>query len=346
MKLIQSIKQKIGEDEDAALLSNVFVEAFGFREYGIGVGRGKAADTSFPSLPKLRDEIAADRPELFRQKLQACCIIYDFTVESNLKNKESKRQTLLEMVEFVNSSRAAFQDSLIPEIVKMVGCNIFRALPLKDRSFVCLGDDEEEPMLEKAWPHLQIVYEFFLRFVVSNEIDPKVAKTSLNVDFVAQMMELFDSDDPRERDYLKTILHRIYGKFMSLRAFIRRAIQQTFYKVLYEGDVYNGVGELLEIMGSIINGFALPLKEEHKDFLVRALVPLHKLKFLGGFHQQLSYCMAQYVTKDPRLAHAIISALLRYWPTTITSKQVLFLNELEELLELTKAPEFIQMQDL
>ena len=23
----------------------------------------------------------------------------------------------------------------------------------------------EEPMLEKAWPHLQIVYEFFLRFV-------------------------------------------------------------------------------------------------------------------------------------------------------------------------------------
>jgi len=310
-----------------------------------GAGRGKAADTSFPSLPKLRDEIAADRPELFRQKLQACCIIYDFTVESNLKSKESKRQTLLEMVEFVNSSRAAFQDSLIPEIVKMVGCNIFRALPLKDRSFVCLGDDEEEPMLEKAWPHLQIVYEFFLRFVVSNEIDPKVAKTSLNVDFVAQMMELFDSDDPRERDYLKTILHRIYGKFMSLRAFIRRAIQQTFYKVLYEGDMYNGVGELLEIMGSIINGFALPLKEEHKDFLVRALVPLHKLKFLGGFHQQLSYCMAQYVTKDPRLAHAIISALLRYWPTTITSKQVLFLNELEELLELTKAPEFIQMQE-
>ncbi|KAG2294294.1 hypothetical protein Bca52824_040963 [Brassica carinata] len=36
--------------------------------------------------------------------------------------------------------------------------------------------------------------------------------------------------------------------------------------------------ELLEILGSIINGFALPLKEEHKFFLVRALVPLHKAK--------------------------------------------------------------------
>ena len=39
--------------------------------------------------------------------------------------------------------------------------------------------------------------------------------------FVCQMLELFDSEDPRERDYLKTILHRIYGKFMSLREYIR-----------------------------------------------------------------------------------------------------------------------------
>jgi len=29
-----------------------------------------------------------------------------------------------------------------------------------------------------------------------------------------RVLELFDSEDPRERDYLKTILHRIYGKFM------------------------------------------------------------------------------------------------------------------------------------
>eukprot|EP00913_Durusdinium_trenchii_P010450 g9797.t1 len=212
----------------------------------------------------------------------------------------------------------------------------------------------EEPTLERAWPHLQIVYEFFLRFVVSNEIDPKVAKASLNAEFISQMMELFDSDDPRERE------RWLWGcgdggmghfKFMTLRAFIRRSIQQTFYKVMYENDMYNGVGELLEIMGSIINGFALPLKEEHKetfqrqDFLVRALIPLHKLKFLSSFHQQLSYCMSQYVTKDPRLSLPIVSAMLRFWPTTITSKQVLFLNELEELLELTKPPEFIVMQD-
>lgn len=48
--------------------------------------------------------------------------------------------------------------------------------------------------------------------------------------FVFQLLELFDSEDPRERDFLKTILHRIYGKFLGLRAYIRRQINNIFYR--------------------------------------------------------------------------------------------------------------------
>lgn len=38
---------------------------------------------------------------------------------------------------------------------------------------------------------------------------------------------------------------------------------------------------------SIINGFALPLKEEHKMFLIRVLLPLHKVKSLSVYHPQV-----------------------------------------------------------
>jgi serine/threonine-protein phosphatase 2A regulatory subunit B' len=31
---------------------------------------------------------------------------------------------------------------------------------------------------------------------------------------------------------------------------------------------HNGIAELLEIFGSIVNGFTLPLKDEHKAFLM------------------------------------------------------------------------------
>ena len=68
------------------------------------------------------------------------------------------------------------------------------------------------------------------------------------------MLELFDTEDPRERDLLKTILHRVYGKFLGLRAFIRKQINNIFLRFVYEVEKFNGVAELLEILGSIING--------------------------------------------------------------------------------------------
>jgi len=295
----------------------------------------------------LREAPLAQRADLFRKKMQACTQVFDFNYETHQKEKEGKRQMLLEIVEYVNNTRNCFNESLMQDVVTMVGANIFRALPTKDQTVMSIYDPEEgEPSLERAWPHLQIVYEFCLRFVVSNDTDPKIAKRFVDQNFVLKLLELFDSEDPRERDYLKTILHRIYGKFMALRSFIRRAIQHAFFKVIYECDIHGGVGELLEILGSIINGFALPLKEEHKDFLIKALIPLHKVKSLATFHQQLSYCMAQYVEKDPRLAYDIIMSMLKFWPISITSKQVLFINELEETLELTQPPEFYRMQDI
>jgi hypothetical protein len=46
----------------------------------------------------------------------------------------------------------------------------------------------------------------------------------------AQLLDLFESEDPRERDLLKTILHRVYGKMLALRVHIRRLINNIFFK--------------------------------------------------------------------------------------------------------------------
>ncbi|XWS63799.1 hypothetical protein CRYUN_Cryun06bG0133100 [Craigia yunnanensis] len=124
------------------------------------------------------------------------------------------------------------------------------------------------------------------------------------------------------------------------RPFIRKAINNIFFRFIFETEKHNGIAELLEILGSIINGFVLPLKEEHKVFLVRVLIPLHKPKCLAMYHQQLSYCIMQIVEKNCKLADTVIRGLLKYWPITNSSKEVMFLNELEEVLEATQPPEF------
>lgn len=203
--------------------------------------------------------------------------------------------------------------------------------------------EEDEPMLEPAWPHLQVVYEFFLRFVESSEFQTSLAKRYINPPFVLQLLELFDSEDPRERDFLKTTLHRIYGKFLNLRAFIRRSINHVFFMFIYETERFNGIAELLEILGSIINGFALPLKEEHKVFLARVLVPLHKVHSLALYHPQLAYCVVQFLEKDASLTTVVVMGLLRYWPKTNSPKEVMFLNETEEILDAVEPNEFTKI---
>lgn len=113
--------------------------------------------------------------------------------------------------------------------------------------------------------------------------------------------------------------------------------------VILKQEHHNGISELLEILGSIINGFALPLKEEHKTFLAQVLMPLHKAKCLSVYHPQLAYCVVQFLEKDPCLAEKVITSLLRYWPKVHSPKEVMFLNELEEILDVIEPTEFTKV---
>lgn len=79
---------------------------------------------------------------------------------------------------------------------------------------------------------------------------------------------------------------------------------------------------MINIIFSIINGFALPLKNEHKQFLVKVLIPLHKVKCLSLYHAQLAYCVVQFIEKDSSLTESVIRGLLKYWPKTCSLKEV------------------------
>uniref|UniRef100_A0A8C7TEG2 Serine/threonine protein phosphatase 2A regulatory subunit n=1 Tax=Oncorhynchus mykiss TaxID=8022 RepID=A0A8C7TEG2_ONCMY len=271
--------------------------------------RYQSSQVELTPLPLLKDAPVAELHNLFCKKLQQCCVLFDFLdCVADLKGKEIKRAALNELVESVATSRGVLIEPLYPEAIKMISVNIFRTLPPSENPE--FDPEEDEPTLEASWPHLQLVYEFFLRFLESPDFQPSMAKRYVDQKFVLQLLELFDSEDPREREYLKTILHRVYGKLLGLRAYIRKQINNIFL--------------------SIINGFALPLKSEHKQFLVRVLIPLHTAKSLSIFHAQVSH---------------IIRGLLKYWPKTCTQKEVMFLGEIEEILDVIEPSQFIRVQE-
>jgi serine/threonine-protein phosphatase 2A regulatory subunit B' len=44
--------------------------------------------------------------------------------------------------------------------------------------------EEDEPILEAAWPHLQVVYELFLRFIESPDFNANSAKKYIDQRFI------------------------------------------------------------------------------------------------------------------------------------------------------------------
>jgi len=305
------------------------------------------SEADLQPLPLLKDVPAAEQEELFIRKLRQCCLGFDFLDPvADLKGKEVKRASLTELVDYITAGRGVLTEPVYPEIIRTITSNLFRTLPPSDNPD--FDPEEDDPTLEASWPHLQViylVYEFFLRFLESGDFQPTIGKKVIDQKFVLQLLELFDSEDPRERDFLKTVLHRIYGKFLGLRAFIRKQINNIFLRFIYETEHFNGVSELLEILGSIINGFALPLKAEHKQFLVKVLLPLHKVKCLSLYHAQLAYCVVQFLEKDPTLTEEVIRGLLKYWPKTCSQKEVMFLGEIEEILDVTEPAQFVKIQE-
>uniref|UniRef100_A0A3P8ZZJ9 Serine/threonine protein phosphatase 2A regulatory subunit n=1 Tax=Esox lucius TaxID=8010 RepID=A0A3P8ZZJ9_ESOLU len=303
--------------------------------------RYQSSQVELTPLPLLKDAPVAELHDLFCKKLQQCCVLFDFLdCVADLKGKEIKRAALNELVESVATSRGVLIEPLYPEAIKMISVNIFRTLPPSENPE--FDPEEDEPTLEASWPHLQLVYEFFLRFLESPDFQPSMAKRYVDQKFVLQLLELFDSEDPREREYLKTILHRVYGKLLGLRAYIRKQINNIFLRFIYETEHFNGVAELLEILGSIINGFALPLKSEHKQFLVRVLIPLHTAKSLSIFHAQLAYCVVQFMEKD-----ATVTEYVRHTFSVVKGckSPVMFLGEIEEILDVIEPSQFIRVQE-
>jgi len=236
--------------------------------------------------------------------------------------------------------------NLVSAAVKVVKANAFRTLIHKERTPMDLLDGEDdEPLLEPTWPHLELVYDLSHKILGMKELEYSVAQEAgLDKRFVAELIELIETDDPREREDLKSLILKIFSKFNGLRSTVRKTIQSYCQRAVSlehgEAPAY-GLSELLEVLGQrVVAGFANPLRKEQKELLTQVLLPLYKLDFLSCFHSQLKDVVRLFCKKDPSLIKPVAQALLRYWPQCASSKQTIFLGELEDMIHMMPSADF------
>ena len=270
--------------------------------------------------------------------MQFCSQIFDFNDEDNSISQKTERLRYLSELSDVLANQHNVINLVIPNLGKvmdMIQKNIFRPLPVVKKRGMDedMGMNDEEIVVDPSWPHLQPVYEFFLQLIVNDAADVKSLKTYVNSRFIQEFLILFDSEEPKEREYLKNILHRLYAKLVPRRKMIRKAITDSFYTLIHENYKFNGAPELLDILASIISGFAVPLREEHVYFFKTVIIPLHKVQTCQKFHNELLRCSMLFVSKDPLLAFPLVKGLLKYWPFANFGKEVQYLQELLEVLD-------------
>lgn len=64
---------------------------------------------------------------------------------------------------------------------------------------------------------------------------------------------------------------------------------------------------------------------------------MHKVRGLQNFNTQLLTCMKNFIEKEKNLGIDLIVGLLKFWPITNPSKEVVYISEIEEILELIGA---------
>lgn len=328
-----------GDDNDTAFTRNS--SRLIFKSEGSASKIANAAQT----LVRIAEAPPEQHDEMVMARLQDCSATLDYHLKTDPKETEKRRQNLLELLEYIDGP-LNISEVVMQELVVVLGRSIFRALQRRDRSPYDIIDLEDDvPFLDPNWILLEPTYEILLRIVCNKDVEPKVLVQLLSKNFIAKVIKLVDSDDARERDYVKTIVLRIYGKCMTLRSFIRKSVQHLCLKATFETEVPNGVGELLELLAPIINAIKPPLRDEHKELMLKVILPLHRVKTFSTFYAQLVSCMTPFLDKDPSLASEVVAALLRLWPVAAATKQVLFLGELEQMLGRMQPVEFKRMQD-
>lgn len=79
--------------------------------------------------------------------------------------------------------------------------------------------------------------------------------------------------------------------------------------------------------------------------LLQVLLPLHKVECLSLYHAQLAYCVVQFLEKDATLTEPVMRGLLKFWPKTCSQKEVMFLGEVEEILDVIEPCQFPKIQE-
>lgn len=299
----------------------------------------------FIQVPRIDSVPLIQHKATLYRKLRQCAVRFDPLDEENYSAElQLSFSALEEIIASIDILPALYQSLLcINDCLQVIGLSIFRSLPVQ-QIVKYNAMDEEIPFLDPEWDYLQMMYTLLLRVITVAPLP--IVGSVISSSFHKKLVHNLLSADLRERDFVKSVVHRLYGRLPGSRASLRNEFCYFLLSCPRETEHPYGVNEVLEIYASVISGFAMPLKAEHVQALNRVLLPLHKSVHYEVFYEGMIKCMRLFLYKDSSLSSTIFPYLCKHWPFGSSVKEQVYLYELEELLCCVSASDIECIRDV
>lgn len=294
--------------------------------------------------------------ENLKKMIEYCCRGFDLHDDKkDISEKVQRLQYLEEILKAVSDEKKIkyiLDKNNYDHLNEMFEKNLFRPLIKKNKSIGPSekGVKEEETVTDYSWKHIEPIYKIYDKYVNNELVSGDLhLKEHTNDTFIQQYLDLLDSDNAKERDYLRLILYQIYAKTKTKRKTLRKAINDQLYLLIYDNSDYNGAEELLKIVHAIVAGLTNVNEVEHSAFFENIVIPLHKVPTYQQFNSCLFHIAKTYMTKDngetptkdsstpkktPPMCIKLIEGLLKFWPFANYEKERAFLETLVEAIKI------------
>lgn len=291
----------------------------------------------FTVEPKLEDTPLAKLNALFLSKCNMCCQICNFNdPEIQKEDKQQKTEILQDIMKTICNMEVIAQltEAEYHAVYKMFIKNVIRTSPAAPPLwFSPINTDLCQEMVEEAaWPHLALCYDILISLISSPKFYPTNCPKEVNT-LAKSIVEIFHSPDSRERDKLMKLFHTFYRVCSKHRSIMRQSVYRFLNDYLEGAFLAVGVSELLTVTFSIVSGLKVPLHEEYTDFFTNNIVRLHGDPLTLQFQRQLFNLVNTFCVKQASLSFELLAYLRRHWPSTSPMKEVLFLSEIENLIQ-------------
>lgn len=304
---------------------------------------------------------------LFIEKCQKCKMIIDCYHESKndqilyklMKDKENKKKLLIQLNDALRypSLVRKITANEVRLIIELFSKNIFRSYPPISYFPPSILFDRVESFHDDAWDQIFEVYSFFISFVTSTYIDPKMLNNELSLSFIKNLFSCFLSPDGRERKQVLEVLYIIACRFPEKCNNIFELIINKLIDSIYTKSNQWGLSQILELLSKMMTSipqFSLSLRDNFlskseslnenlndnsnsTSILEQAFLHLHQLPSFPSFSSNLYACINYYLQiqnteKSTHLVEKILLYFLNHYPVASQKKQIIILNEIQQII--------------